>query len=284
MAEHMIDVNGVELCTESFGDPADPPLLLIMGATASMVWWDADFCRRLADGGRFVVRYDHRDTGRSTTYPPGEPGYALPDLMEDAVAVLDAYEIERAHVAGMSMGGTLSQMVGIFHPDRVRTLTLIATLPHGPDDDSIPQPMTEELMDHFTNAGALDFADREKTLAHMVHGWRLLNGSAHPFDEARTRKLAELDYDRARNIQSMYNHGVHGHGDFWRHRLGEVTAPTLVIHGTEDRAVPFVYGEILAKEIPGAELIVLEGSGHEMHPDDWDVIIGAMLAHTDETP
>ena len=95
MAERMIEANGVELCTESFGDPADPPVLLIMGTGASMLWWEEGFCRMLADGGRFVIRYDHRDTGRSVTYAPGRPGYTGADLVADAAGVLDAYESRR---------------------------------------------------------------------------------------------------------------------------------------------------------------------------------------------
>src|SRR3954451_12875306 len=105
MTERMVEANGVELCTESFGDPADPPILLIMGIGASMLWWEEDFCRLLADGGRFVIRYDHRDTGRSATYECGRPGYSGADLAADAVRVLDAYEIPVAYLVGVSAGG-----------------------------------------------------------------------------------------------------------------------------------------------------------------------------------
>src|ERR1700754_1817662 len=104
----MIETNGVGLCTEAFGDSADPPILLVMGIGASMLWWEERFCRMLADGGRFVVRYDHRDTGRSATYEPGRPGYTGADLVADAAGVLDAYEIPAAHVVGVSAGGALA--------------------------------------------------------------------------------------------------------------------------------------------------------------------------------
>src|ERR1700704_3192821 len=105
MAERMIEVNSVELCTEPFGDPADRPILLVQGAGASMLWWDEHLCRTLAVAGRFVIRYDHRDTGRSVTYEPGHPGYAGADLIADAVGVLDGYGIRAAHIVGVSAGG-----------------------------------------------------------------------------------------------------------------------------------------------------------------------------------
>src|SRR5918997_5179801 len=98
MTERIVHANGVELCTEAFGDAADPPVLLVMGIGASMIWWEDGFCRMLAERGRFVIRYDHRDTGRSTTYEPGRPGYTGPDLTADAAAVLDGYGIPAAHL------------------------------------------------------------------------------------------------------------------------------------------------------------------------------------------
>src|ERR671931_832466 len=125
----MIEANGVELCTQPFGDPEDPPILLLMGTGASMLWWDAEFCRRLAEGGRFVIRYDHRDTGRSVTYEPGSPGYTGSDLVADAVGVLDAYGIPAAHVVGVSAGGALAQRLALDCPDRVLSLVLVSTSP-----------------------------------------------------------------------------------------------------------------------------------------------------------
>src|SRR5438046_442584 len=116
VAERMIETNGVELCTEGFGDPADPPLLLIMGMSGSMLWWEERFCRMLADGGRFVIRYDHRDTGRSVTYEPGHPGYTGADLVTDATGALDAYAVPSAHPAGVSAGGAVAQLRAIAFP------------------------------------------------------------------------------------------------------------------------------------------------------------------------
>src|SRR5919206_5237005 len=127
MTERMVEANGVELCTERFGDPADPPILLVMGTGASMLWWEDGFCRMLAEGRRFVVRYDHRDTGRSVTYEPGRPGYTGADLVADAVGVLDAYGVDAAHVVGVSAGGAMAQLLALDVPRRVPSLVLVST-------------------------------------------------------------------------------------------------------------------------------------------------------------
>lgn len=119
MSEQIIKMDGIAICTESFGKQTDPPILLIMGATASMICWEDEFCQRLADNGRYVIRYDNRDVGRSVTYAPGKPEYTLEDLADDGVGVLDAFGIERAHIVGMSMGGMLAQIIALRHPERV---------------------------------------------------------------------------------------------------------------------------------------------------------------------
>ena len=140
MAERMIEANGVALCTEPFGDPADPPILLVMGIGGSMLWWDEGFCRMLADGGRLVIRYDHRDTGRSVTYEPGHPPYNGADLVADAAGVLDAYGLPAAHIVGVSAGGAFAQLLALDFADRVLSLVLISTSPATPGDRGLPPP------------------------------------------------------------------------------------------------------------------------------------------------
>jgi pimeloyl-ACP methyl ester carboxylesterase len=132
----MIDVNGVKLCVDTTGDAADPAILLIGGMGASMDWWEEEFCQRLAAGGRFVIRYDHRDTGRSVSYPAGKPGYTGADPAADVTGVLDALGRRSAHLAGISMGGALAQQVALAHPERVDSLVLFSTSPTVPSDQS----------------------------------------------------------------------------------------------------------------------------------------------------
>jgi len=145
MTERMIAGNGVQLCTEPFGDRGDPPILLVMGVGASMLWWDADFCRGLAAGGRYVIRYDHRDTGRSTSFPPGAPPYSGADLANDALGVLDALNVHRAHLVGLSMGGALAQKIAVERPHRVLSLTLMSTAA-GPSESTEATPQGRQIV------------------------------------------------------------------------------------------------------------------------------------------
>ena len=154
----MIEANGVELATERIGDAEDPPILLVMGIGASMLWWEDGFCRMLAEGGRLVIRYDHRDTGRSVTYEVGRPGYTGADLVADAVGVLDAYGIQAAHVVGVSAGGAFAQLLALTFPTRVLSLVLISTSPATPGERRLP-PATERYR-RFLATAEVDWSDR----------------------------------------------------------------------------------------------------------------------------
>jgi pimeloyl-ACP methyl ester carboxylesterase len=278
MAEVMVHANGVELCVETFGVPREPAILLISGAAWSMDWWDAEFCRRLAAGGRFVVRYDHRDTGRSVSYSPGAPGYTGLDLIGDAVGLIDALAGGRAHVVGLSMGGGIAQYLAVEHPDRVATLTLMSTSPGGKD---LP-PMADRLESAFTDpAPDPDWTDRDAVVEYLVEGERPFAGP-NSFDEAYVREVARQVVDRTVNLESsVKNHWLIAGDEDTRPRLGEVRAPTLVIHGTEDPCFPPEHAVALAREIAGAELILLDGVGHQVPPrSTWGLVVPAILGHT----
>jgi pimeloyl-ACP methyl ester carboxylesterase len=282
MDRRRIQAGGVELFTESAGDPRDPALLLIMGAMASGVWWPEELCRRFAARGRFVVRYDHRDTGASTSGEPGPIAYGVDDLADDAVGVLDAYGIARAHLCGMSLGGFLAQLIALKHPDRVLTLTLIASERLAATDPAMP-PMSPDVLAYHAGAATLDWSDREAVLDYQVGAWRLLHGSAHPFDAAHIRALAAADLARTPNPLTPFNHAQLAGGESWYGRLAEITAPALIIHGTEDPVLPYPHGLALARELPNAHLLTLTGTGHELHPADWPRIATAITEHTATT-
>jgi pimeloyl-ACP methyl ester carboxylesterase len=278
MGERMIEANGVELCTEAFGDPADPPVLLIMGTGASMLWWEEGFCRMLADGGRFVIRYDHRDTGRSVTSEPGRPGYTGADLVADAAGVLDAYGVRRAHVVGVSAGGAFAQLVALSYPDRVQSLGLISTSPVRPVDRALPSPAAE--FGRFVSTMTVDWSDEESVIEFQVEYSRMLAGGLRPFDESAMRDLVGRDVERARDVAAAQNHDLISEGELPSGPLSSIAVPTLVIHGTVDPMFPIGHGEALAAEIPGARLLRLEGAGHGVERHDWDTIVRAILQHT----
>jgi len=269
---------GIDLATEAFGNPGDPAILMIMGATASMLWWPGEFCEALAAAGRFVIRYDNRDTGRSTTHPPGEPAYAMDDMAADAVAILDGYGIARAHLVGMSLGGMIAQLVAIAHPERVATLTAISSGRFDEDDPNLPE-MDPRLIEHFGTMPDLDWSDRAAVVAFQVERSRISAGASAAFDTARETRLAEREYDRAINPQSAMNHSMLGGGEAYRGRLGEIRAPLLVIHGRQDPILSFQHGRRLAEAVPGARMVALEG-GHELNPRAWPRIVREIAAHT----
>ena len=286
MAERIIHHGEIELCTEAFGNPADPACLLIMGAGASMVRWDENWIRTFVAGGRYAIRFDNRDTGRSTTYPPGNPSYTLADMAADAIVVLDAYGIERAHLIGRSMGGMITQHVVLDYPQRVRTATLIYSTPSpfvaGADDgaeERLPGA-TDEFVAVSSRTPPPDATEAEQW-AHFLALQRVLNGSRYPLDEARTRELFAIERGRARDIAASQNHVhvIRGSAP-WRDRLVDFGVPTLVLHGTEDPILPFAHGEALHAEIHGSEMMVLDGVGHALPPQIWGELTARLLAHT----
>jgi pimeloyl-ACP methyl ester carboxylesterase len=273
MGETMVPANGVDLCLEAFGRRDDPAVLLIAGGARSMDWWEDGFCRRLADGGRFVIRYDHRDTGRSTSFPAGAPPYSQVDMAEDALGVLDALGVARAHIVGLSLGGGLAQRLAVEDPPRLRTLTLISTTP-GPVDEAPagtvrPRPPRT------------DWSDRAAAVDELVACVTAVGG---PFtaDAAHLRQLAERVFDRTTDPAAAYrNHWLAACGPPVRDRLGTVGVPTLVMHGTVDPLLSMAHPAALTREIPDARLVPLPGVGHEFPPQAvWSVVIEEILRHT----
>jgi pimeloyl-ACP methyl ester carboxylesterase len=276
MPESLIRVNGVELCAEGFGNPHDPLLLLIHGTGTSMLSWDEELCGRLADGGRFVVRYDCRDAGRSMTSPLGAPAYDMRDLVADAIGMLDAFGAPRGHLVGMSGGGSAAQLAALDYPPRVASLTLVGTttgIP-GVESSDLPPPTVR-----FPDTPEPDWSDPAAVVEYLVAAERPY--AAH-FDAAAARALAERVVDRTNDLQaSTANPFDVDPGAPWRQRLGEIAAPTLVIQGRQDPMFPPEHGRALATEIPDAELLLVEGMGHEHPPPrTWDVVVPAVLRHT----
>ena len=271
----VLRVNDVELCVDTVGHAADAAILLIMGSGASMDWWEDEFCARLADGGRFVIRYDHRDTGESVSYPPGAPGYTGPDLAADAVGVLDALGVRSAHLAGISMGGGIAQVVALDRPERVTALTLIATTAATGGGRASRHDARGPGRLRGRHAGLVGPAGGDRL--HDPARARVGEPRAE-FDEAGFREVAGRVFDRTANIESsLTNHDVFDHGEPPRGRLEELALPTLVVHGRHDPLFPPAHGEALAARIPGARLITFEAMGHDLPRETWDAVVPAIL-------
>jgi len=271
MGAAMLPANGIDICVETFGERVDPPLLLIAGGSRSMDWWEDEFCRRLAAGGRYVVRYDHRDTGRSTCFPAGAPAYSTADLANDGLGLLDALGLRRAHVVGLAFGGALALRIAVEHPGRVRTLTLMATGQEAAEQDDGAAEANEKT----------DWTDRKAAVDRIVAETLNVAGPL-TFDEGPLRRTAERAFDRTTDMAaSEENHWLALRGPSVLGRLAEITAPTLILHGTEDKVFTLAAAEELAREIPEATVVPLTGVGHEFPPRAvWDVVLTLILDHT----
>ena len=287
MGEKLIEANGIEIMTESFGDSGGEPLILIMGASAPAIYWRDNFVGSLVEGGCFVIRYDNRDVGRSSCFDYSADPYTLDDMANDAVGVMDAYGLASAHVAGASMGGMIVQTLMVQHADRIKTATIIMSSPFSGGGeqlvfagDGVAGP-DEEWMQNFMAIAMAPASTREEQIEKKVKQFGALTGSIEPFDEEEFRQIAALEVDQARDIDAAMNHtfaiGASSPPDR-RSQLKETSLPTLVIHGTEDPILPFPHGVALAETIPGAELLKLNGAGHELPGCYEDEVISAMLA------
>lgn len=257
---------------------AGPPVLLVGTTVAS---WDDAFCARLT--GHQVVRYDLRDTGRAAVVDPGAPAYTLRDLVADAAGLLPG----PAHVVGLGVGGWIAQLLALDHPGSVATLTLIATrpTPPGPSDPDLPEH-ADDVMAHLVHATEPDWTDRTAVLDHMTEHARHMAGRGG-FDEDDTRGRAGRVFDRAAGRGAAVQRASQSATVFaaldcrprWRERLGAITAPTLVVHGAHDPFFPLGNGEALAREIPGAELLVLPDTGAGLPGHTHERVATAIVQH-----
>jgi pimeloyl-ACP methyl ester carboxylesterase len=283
--------NGITLFYEGFGDPKDPPLLLVMGLSAQMVLWPEGFCRSLAARGFYVVRFDNRDVGRSTKlHGAGVPRllprfaaraagipvtapYTLSDMAKDVVGLMDGLGFEHAHVVGMSMGGMIAQTLAIEHPRRLRSLVSLAS---STADRGLPLATSEA-------ARALLSApprERDAAIRHSVGVLRAIS-SPHHFDEAKARAVVELSISRstyrlgaARQLAAILASPPR------TPLLAKVRLPATVIHGRLDPLLPLAHGEATARAIPGARLVVLDTMGHDVPEPLWGEIIDAIVENT----
>jgi pimeloyl-ACP methyl ester carboxylesterase len=269
--ERFVASGPLRIWTERAGDPALPAVLMVMGSSAQGVSCPDALVARLVGRGVQVIRFDHRDTGRSSVVDFDAHPYTISDMARDCLAVLDGYGLEAAHVAGASLGGILAQWLAVHAPDRVRSLTVISSslMGHDPstvweraragepaDPDDLPPP-APELLAHLA-AGLPPGVESDMAL------FRIFNGPVRPFDEAAARTMLELALSRATDPAAAANHGraVWLDDPSLLAPLSSITAPTSIVHGDQDPIHPLGHGEALAAAIPGATLHVVPGMGH----------------------
>ncbi|EOD64687.1 alpha/beta fold hydrolase [Amycolatopsis vancoresmycina] len=277
MTEHLTRVNGVELCHEAFGAPGARPLLLIMGLGAPMIWWDEEFCTDLAERGFRVIRFDNRDAGRSSrmrgranlaqAYVLRSAPYSLADMADDAAGLLDALGVPAAHVAGASMGGMIAQTLAIRHPARVRSLTSIMSSTGGRLVGR-PSPRTMPMLLTAPPRTRADYVEL------LVRTFRLIGSPGYPFDEDRMRRRAERTYDRGVPPGGSLRQLAAIMADRDRTPLlRRVRVPALVVHGARDPLVHPSGGRATARAIPGADLDIIPGMGHDLPRAVWPRVI-----------
>jgi pimeloyl-ACP methyl ester carboxylesterase len=218
--------------------------------------------------------------GKSTYYQPGSTPYEIVDLVDDAIEILDAYQLEKAHFVGMSLGGLVSQIAALKYTDRVSSLTLISTGPWGDSDPQIPE-MDTRIVDFQAKASTVDWTNEQSVVSYLLEGAMLMSGQK-PFDKKRAEKVISAEFNRAGNYISMFNHAALQGGEDFYNRLHEITQPALIIHGTEDLIWHYKHTKVLSEKLKHAALLVLEGTGHELHQQDWDIIISAIAGHANK--
>jgi pimeloyl-ACP methyl ester carboxylesterase len=288
---------GLRLWTESFGDPTDPVVLLIMGTAAQAIGWPDELVETLTGHGKQVIRFDHRDTGQSDCVDFAAAPYTIGDMAGDALSVLDGHQVTAAHIAGASLGGAIGQLLAVHYPDRVRTLTAIMTSPMGyeagpawaralagqpPEPGDLPAPAPEFLR-HVAAMASSPPTTPEERVAANVETWRILNGTTLPFDADAARRHVEASIARARDFQAATHHDLAGRPMIPERQapLSSITVPTLVVHGTSDPLLPLPHGQALATLIPGAGFEAVPGMGHGFFSPGIPAQVGRLiLDHT----
>jgi len=285
--------SGIDLCYETFGNPNDPPILLIMGLGGPLGWWTTDFCERLTSRGYYVIRYDNRDTGRSTKLRQhrvtkrdifrasvglGRAPYSIGDLAVDATGLLDHLGIDRAHVVGVSMGGMIGQTLALDHRDRVLSLTSIMSTTGRRTVGRINPKLIPMML---ASAGRT----RDSHARRSIRSAELLGSPGYPPDREESLARAHETYDRGWIASGVARHilAVLTQPDRTK-RLAEIDVPVTVLHGRSDPLVNKSGGRATARAIPEAELQEIDGMGHDLPEPLYDTFIDAIVKTAERAP
>ena len=281
---------GIQLWAETFGSETHPAVLLISGAGSQCKFWADVFCTDLADRGYFVIRYDHRDTGKSSAVNYAEQPYTVMDLTQDAVSVLEHYGIPAAHIVGFSMGGQIAQFLGAYFPQYAKTLTLMGTSTsfeegfsafQGDWSDARLSKPKKDYVALATTPVAYDQLTLEEKIQNYMHAKQLLNGNKIPLDTEICLAIAKEYFTRSTLDNPYPSHSAAMLASYEPHRKAAplINAPTLIIHGTEDPIFGLDHGDALKQAIKGSELVILEGMGHSLNAHFFDECIALIDLH-----
>lgn len=292
-----IHANNLHIEYEFFGDPAHPTVLLVMGLGMQLVGWPDDFCQDLANSGYRVLRFDNRDIGLSSHLDHlGKPNliwgllkrriglpirapYSLADMAQDAVALLDALQIEQAHVVGASMGGMIAQLVAGMAPQKVLTLTSIMSSSGAPGLPG-PTPRAQAALLKRPPKSAYHPAQRDRLVEHYLNNSRVIRSPAFPMSEDARRARIRRGLDRSIHPEGVLRQLLAiAQGPDRSPILQQIRQPTLVIHGKQDPLVPIDCGRDTARKIPGARLVEIDGMGHDLPPGVCQLLVDALVPH-----
>lgn len=283
--------NEIQIEYDTFGEKTAPPIVLIMGLGMQMIHWEDEFCQSIADKGFHVIRFDNRDAGLSQKFDDKgvpdvmkafsavmarekvESAYTLNDMADDVVGLLDALDIPKAHICGVSMGGMITQLMGVRHPSRVLSLTSIMSTTGNP---KLPQAKPEAMEVLLTPPPS----ERDAYIDFIIKTRRAIGSPKLPFDEEHVRIMAGKAFDRAFYPQGIARQyvAILENGNRTKN-LASITAPTLIIHGADDPLIPFEAGIDTANAIPGAAQLIIDGMGHDLPRQVWQQVAEAITAH-----
>jgi pimeloyl-ACP methyl ester carboxylesterase len=283
-AQKAIQTNGLTFWTESFGDPKNRPLLLIMGSGTQGLFWHQKFCEQLATKGFFVIRYDNRDVGLSSIVDYQKDPYTVLDMTKDGIAILDAYHLKKAHIVGTSLGGVIAMLMGAHFPERISSLTLMMTTTdlrpaedalYGKPSSSILSQPKPEFLAWMKNYFSRIPTTLDEKVQQFIEAGRILNGPKVPYDEVLNQQLALQTFMRARDPSSAINHhkAVSVSYDLYKESPSKLKAPTLILHGAQDPILPTDHAEALKQALPHAEYVLIEDMGHSLNAHFYSFII-----------
>jgi pimeloyl-ACP methyl ester carboxylesterase len=290
--EQLVEANNIHINYDSFGDKSHPAIVLIMGLATQMIYWEEQFCKLLASQGYWVIRFDNRDNGKSTwmgALPvpssvallanvvfkrPLGAAYLLTDMMKDTLGLLDALELESAHIVGASMGGMIAQELAIHHPQRVKTLTSIMSTT---GNKRLPKPSTAFSFKMLKPPPK----NVDKAITYGMHVWSLIQGNYYPFDEQKVlgliKRALERGFNPAGNTRQLA--AILDSPDRTT-ALKSLTVPSLILHGEDDPLVPVACGIATANAIPNAKIKTYPGMGHTLPSQLYDDITAQIFEHT----